>query len=277
LPFLFAQLQHLGETPDQYVIHQYFPEGVQPDYLLQIAQEMLFGTATGGLPFPIQLLLLLAFPAAGLFLAVHAFRRERRRQRLRFIVVFCGGFLPLLLLLLISLFKPILLARYLITALPMIALFYGMAFRYARPRVQVIIMLFLILCGVASHAHYIGEMPRENWAGVADALQELMGPEDVVVCDSGTARSCLIQYLAWNDREDLADNVFPFDQFLGLTGGGFPFRDKRLFALGRRNPSSESMMEVLRSQNQFLSSVSVGETFRLYLFTADRSRGGSSQ
>lgn|GEM_PF-590456 len=279
LPGFIAQLTQ-KDLRGQYVIDLYFPDGIGPADVARTLGEMIFGAAARAFPAWAgggATLILAALAAAALFRrgrkAGHFDERIRPGSR-RLIAWACWG--PVALFLALCLAKPILLPRYLAMSAPLLAVYFGSAMARIEPRKGAAAIGLAMAISLAACGFYFRAMPREDWRAITNYLIQHMRPDDVVVADSVTPRSCLSYYFGLRGCPERRNNAFAFSQFEEVTRGRYPFADRMLWYLHRGELTPPKQLLLLRRENVPAGQAEFRGGWTLYKFHG-RAQSGNLQ
>ncbi len=163
--------------------------------------ETLASTFTGTGARVGQLVFLVVL-AAGFVSTVAATRRSRATSATRVPALVATWFLiPLLATLAISIFKPVLIPRYLIVALPGFALLVGLGLsRLTRKRVVPMLagVVVLVVLGAHGYANIWGQAKRESWREIERTVSRDARPTDAIVVFPASS-TFAFSYYARND------------------------------------------------------------------------------
>ena len=169
--------------------------------------------------------------------------------------------------LVICIFKPILIARYLTLVAPFAAMFFALALMRLAPRWRHGLTVLFLIVFAAGYAGYHRAMPRADWRGVTQILAARMEARDVAVAENITARSCLIDYLSMLGQPKLMRNVITFDQLAAAFGGvRYPFPDRVLWFVDSFPARQQAQFAALKSANRLMGVTQLEAGFALARF-----------
>jgi mannosyltransferase len=126
-----------------------------------------------------------AVALCGSVLAIRDGRRriELGRTRWHFALVVAGATLPIALVLLVSIFKPIFVDKYLIECLPFVVLLLAIGIERLRPRWLSLLTLLSILaiCAVGLAKYYGGSSTRDDWRAASRYIVSSARPGDAAL------------------------------------------------------------------------------------------------
>lgn len=264
LPHFISQLKEFRIG----VIEQYFPEGVGFSESISLLSDVYFGTfmrsvstlwpGIGAIVLNIMLFVLILF------------KKEKRRGGGTAIDPAWWMIWPFwsvfALFIILGMFKPIILSRYLTMAIPFTASFAAFALSRLRKNYLIAAVVILSFIFILCYPIYLKSMPRQNWREPAVFISQRIQPDEVVVVDNVNAMSCMVYYFILMDHPELYDNIFPFELFYENTRGAYPFENRKLYFLYRPGKQHDEMLDILKEKNFLMRHEKFQKGYRVYLF-----------
>jgi len=205
LPWLPTFLAQFGSNPVAWI-----PETTADRVSMIIFRFFLNREMFGG-GYPIVVGLLIVGLVSGLYLFVRK-NRQAEGSGLTFglLFVFCAAVLPVLLAVIVSLFKPLIVARYFVPVLApaSILLAVGMMGLWQERRLRIIAPLLVMALAITAFGELTAVL-KLDWSGAANYLEANSSPDDVLLVGPTNNDAVLRHYFRGNLEKIVNVTVAP--------------------------------------------------------------------